>query len=114
MFYELPKLSLAKKCFMRVMVDQLDIDLRSRNGVITLQSLTFNQLCAPDYKPMLKYAWEKYFDDYVCNYLTVKDICFKNLPIDCNLCTASSFIRCSHCKIILCFSCFFSTPHLHF
>jgi hypothetical protein len=105
---------LAKKCFMRVMIDQMDIDLRSRVGVVTLQSLIFNQLCAPDFKPMLKQAWKQYFDDGECEYLTVKDICFKDLPNSCDLCRLSSFIKCSHCRLILCFPCFFSTPHLHF
>lgn len=108
---------LGKRCYLRVLLDDLkDIDLRNRHGIITLQSLIFNQLCAPVFQPMLKQAWKQYFDDVDCDYPTVKDICFKNLPPICdsfNLCNGFSFIRCSHCQMILCFSCFFSNPHLH-
>jgi hypothetical protein len=60
--------------------------------VITLQSLIFNQLSAPDFKSMLKQAWKQYFGDPECNYPTVKDICFKDLPSNCASCPGSSFI----------------------
>jgi hypothetical protein len=103
-----------KRCFMRVLIDDLDIDLRSRVGVITLQSLAFNQLCAKQFCPLLKQGWLQYFNDKQEHYSTVKDVCFRNLPIQCSTCNASSFIRCSHCKSILCFPCFYSSPHTHF
>jgi hypothetical protein len=107
---------LAKRCFLRVTVDKLhQCDLRSRNGAITLQSLIFNQLCATSFKPMLRHAWKQYFDDIDQGFSTVNDICFKSLPSFCdsNNCFVPSFIRCAHCHRVLCFPCFFMSPHLH-
>jgi hypothetical protein len=106
----------AKRCYLRVIIDNLNVDLKSRHGIITLQSLIFNQLCSQLFQPLLKQAWKQYFDDIDENFLKVEDICFKNLPTTCssyNLCNSFSFIRCSHCRVILCFTCFFSSPHLH-
>jgi hypothetical protein len=34
----------AKRCYNRVALDELNYDLRSRNGIIKLQSLIYNQL----------------------------------------------------------------------
>jgi hypothetical protein len=107
---------IGKSAFMRVNLDQMDIDLRSRAGVLTLQSLIFNQLRAPVFKPMLRKSWEQYFDDnYVEDPLTVKDISFKDLPLYCGNddCNHSSFIRCAWCEDILCFRCFFLDIHIH-
>lgn len=105
---------LGKQCYLRIMLDDRDIDLRGRHGIITLQSLIFNQLSAPAFQPMLIQAWKQYFDDIDGDYPTVKDVCFSDLPPICHSCDGYSFIRCNHCQMILCFSCFFSKPHLHF
>ena len=43
--------------YQRIALDELDVDLKSRDSIIKLQSLVHNQLSSPVFKPMISYAW---------------------------------------------------------
>jgi hypothetical protein len=107
----------AKRCYNRVALDELNYDLRSRNGVIKLQSLIYNQLASNVFAPMWKYAWIKagYFSENYETFQTVDQICFDNINFTCSLCEESSFLRCAfvHCKRVLCFHHFYESYHYH-
>ena len=72
---------LYQRCFDRVAIDQLPIDLRSRDSILKLHSLLHNQLSSKRFIPMICYAW------FACGYAVqdpdqfenVRDACF---PID--------------------------------
>ena len=54
---------LTKRIYHRVSVVELDVDLRSRDAIIELQSLVHNQLSCSLFKPMISYAWS------TCGYI---------------------------------------------
>jgi len=78
-----------------VALDELNYDLRSRNGIIKLQSLIYNQLTSAIFKPMWKYTWIKagYCSENYETFQTVDEICFHNMNLTCSLCEESSFIK---------------------
>ena len=47
----------------RVSLDELNIDLRSRDAIIKLQSLVHNQMKSSVLKPMISHAWS------ACGYI---------------------------------------------
>jgi hypothetical protein len=109
---------LYQRCFDRVAIDQLRIDLRSRDSILKLHSLIHNQLSSDRFSLMIKYAW------YSCGYIkqkpgqfqNVRDICFSFVVDTCSVagCNEGSFITCSWCDEVLCFHHFFVMDHKHF
>ncbi len=108
---------LAKRMYHRVSLDELDIDLRSRDAIIKLQSLVHNQLTSSLFKPMISYAWSScgYIPKQYPNFAGVIQICFSFNTNTCsrNDCDQGAFICCSHCRQILCFEHFFVLYHFH-
>ena len=50
---------IAHRVYDRVILDDINIHLAERNNVIHLHSLIHNQLSAPIFVPMIRYAWFK-------------------------------------------------------
>ena len=101
----------------RLALDEIDIDISSRNNILKMHSLIHNQLTAREFSSMTKYSW--YSSDYLLDdpgpFQNVQHICFS---FDDDLCSFSecndfAFICCSHCNRILCFSHYFVLDHKH-
>jgi hypothetical protein len=109
---------LYQRCFDRVAIDQLPIDLRTRDSILKLQSLIHNQLSSKRFIPMIRYAW------FSCGYAVqdpgqfenVRDVCFSFDKDICSIvgCGDQTFICCSWCEDVLCFRHFFVEDHKHF
>lgn len=91
--------------------DELLSDVTSREGILNLQSLVWNQLSSPAYEQMLRWIWHNTDPDYprtasgqVIKPPLVSQIQFKFNVTDCQVgsCTNHAFIRCSHCGKLLC------------
>lgn len=108
---------MAKRCYHRVSIDQLNIGLRNRDSVIKLQSLVYNQLSSPIFRPMISFAWSKcgYIPRQHSNFSNVIELCFSFEDNNCPIkhCQESPFINCSHCRQLLCFEHFFLAYHFH-
>ena len=106
---------IAHRVYDLVILDDINIHLAERNNVIRLHSLIHNQLSAPIFVPMIRYAWFKsgYVDANPGQFQTVVDVCFKFHQGHCDTegCDSFSFIRCSYCDEILCFNYFFINFH---
>jgi len=95
-------------------------EITTRNNIIKLQSLLHNQLSAPIFKPMIRYCWfSSGLSDEKPLFLSVKEACFlfeQNESATCftGNCDQLRFVKCAHCRVILCFSCFFHQYHMHF
>ena len=107
----------AHRVYDRVILDDINIHLAERNNVIRLHSLIHNQMSAPTFVPMIRYAWFKsgYVDASPGQFQTVVDVCFKFHQGHCDMegCNSFSFTRCSYCDKILCFNHFFINFHTH-
>lgn len=110
------------KKIIRTMYDHVrlydyDVNLAQRNSIIKMNSLAYNQLSSKVFKPMIQYAWFR--SGYLINdpgdFKNVKSVCFdfKNYSCDVDRCDESTFIRCSWCQKVLCFSHFFIDYHFH-
>ena len=101
----------------RVSLDELDLDLRSRDAIIKLQSLAHNQLSSSLFKQMISYAWSTcgYISKQYSNFSIAIEVCFSFDADSCfnNNCEESAFICCSHCQRILCFEHFLTAYHFH-
>lgn len=88
-------------------------EIDTREDAIKIHSLILHQLSAPIFKKMILYAWyaSKLLDDKPL-FLNVNDVCFPLtiLKKSC-ACKDISFIQCAHCKLILCFKCFYDNYH---
>ena len=108
---------LTKRIYHRVSLDELDVDLRSRDSIIKLQSLVHNQLSSSIFKPMISNAWSTcgYIPKQYPNFSNVIEICFSFEMSSCSerSCDESVFICCSHCRRALCFEHFFVKYHFH-
>jgi hypothetical protein len=107
----------ARKMYNHVLLEDLNIELHLRNSIIKMQSLIFNQLQSPLFYPMLRYSWHKsgYTEERPEKFDTVKEICFEFGLSHCyeSNCKEISFINCSICRKILCFTHFFVFYHIH-
>jgi len=104
-----------RKIFDRVNLDEVDLDLHTRQNVIKMHSLIYNQLQAPVFNALGQYAW------FSCTYLkervqfqSVNDKCFNADYDKCeqDRCTDESFMQCAHCNLYLCLN--HSLVQLHF
>lgn len=109
---------LYQRCFDRVAIDQLNIDLRSRDNVLKLHSLIHNQLCSGRFSLMIEYAWYSsgYTKQKPEQFQNVRNVCFSFQTDSCSItdCNEGSFIACSWCDEVLCFHHFFVADHKHF
>lgn len=84
--------------------------LSVRANLLTVLDLTYNQFKAPMYNPFLQYSWYKagYFSEHPPEFSTPTEFCLncKNYNRcerdDCN--QSFCFMRCSYCKLHLCFT----------
>jgi Tc5 transposase C-terminal domain/DDE superfamily endonuclease len=108
---------LTRRIYHRVSLDELNIDLRSRDAIIKLQSLVHNQLSSSIFKPMISHAWSTcgYIPKQHPNFSNVIEVCFSFEETYCSNrnCDESAFICCSHYRQILCFEHFFVVYHFH-
>lgn len=92
-----------------------DIDTGSRNDTLKIQCLTHFTLSAPVFKNMIRYSWIKsglvdidkhYFEN-------VRDVCFNFKETECMHmeCAEKAFVKCSWCRLVICFDCFFNKVH---
>ncbi|XP_048509261.1 uncharacterized protein LOC125500394 [Athalia rosae] len=88
-------------------------EITSRRDAIKIHSLVHNQLRAPAFEKMIRYAWfaaKLSLDREVFN--NVNDIVF---PDDVHTqkcdCGKSAFARCSWCREYLCFECYYDRYH---
>ena len=111
--------NIARRIQNRVNLDNIDIDMKHRNNIITLHSLIHNQISAPIFQPMIKYSWYKagYISQHPGRFVNVNQVCFSiaetSCSINCSQCSEGVFIRCSWCKLTLCFQHFFIDYHYH-
>ncbi len=101
----------------RVMLDELDIDIKNRLIIIKLFSLLWDQLNSIKFKNMVKYSWySSGYLDHKINFENMREVCFKSDSIDCdvNECDECFFIKCSHCEKNLCIEHFFNQYHVHY
>ena len=98
------------------MLLDLEVNLRARNTILKLQSLTHNQFSSPRFRNVFKYAWYK--SGYLRNkpeeeFETPVEFCFKKqLKPTCDICGATAIITCAWCKKSLCINHFFHEHHL--
>ena len=86
-----------------------------------LHCVIYNQFCAPIFKPMLRYAWQKsgYVSERVPCVETFQNVLEVNFTFQdeqcCNDdCETMCFILCAHCRKPLCFKHSFTMGHTHF
>jgi len=108
---------IARRLYDRILLDDMDTDVTERNNILKLQSLTHNQLSAPVFTAMIKYAWFKagYLDVHPGRFKTVTEVCFGFNDLQCHMhnCSSCSFIQCSYCGSVLCIEHFFNNYHFH-
>lgn len=95
------------------------LNMTLRINIIIMHSFIFDQLQAPSFTNMLKYPWQKigYVEKNISSFKNVNEICFDNVKDKCEVlnCKETAFLKCSHCKLLLCIQHVFGnkSPHLH-
>lgn len=99
-----------------VILQERNVNLHSRNGIIKLQSLTYNQLSSPRFKNLFRYAWFK------SGYVEMQPGEIQN-PVDSyyfknekhvfkyNICGMAAFMSCAWCGEYFCFKHFYEENH---
>lgn len=88
-------------------------EIASREDAIKIHSLVHNQLSAPIFSPMIKYAWyaSKLIEERPF-FLNVNTVCFSVTLLKRNCaCGNVSFIKCAWCEVKICFTCFYDKYH---
>lgn len=97
-------------------------DITSREGVLNLMSLIYNQLQSPAYHDLWKFAWrntDPYWSESelsVSPPSNVNSIQFgSELDVQCQVenCTNPAVVRCSHCGESICLNHFLERTHFH-
>ncbi len=110
------------KYFVRQMHDHvhlydLDVNLAQRNNIIKMNSLAYNQMTSPKFKPMDHYVWYQsgYLEDNPGPFQNTKELCFSFGDHRCSesQCKVMPFVKCSFCVEVLCFPRFFDCYHKH-
>lgn len=99
-----------------VLHQQIGIDLQQRNTIIKLHSLIFNQFQSPIFYDMFKFAWRMGgFDVENEPFKSLRELLFEFDDYECSerRCGNFPFIKCSHCRNVKCFECFFTNYHHH-
>jgi hypothetical protein len=102
-----------------VLLHEINFVIHHRRSQIIIQSFAHNQLCAPIYNNMIKYAWFKsgYKNIDYEKFETIKDACFSNIYgkyCAAEQCCQNAFIKCSWCREYRCFKhCFIDDFHYH-
>lgn len=91
-----------------------DIDLTTREAIIQIHHLAFNQFSSPTFDEMRQYAFQKALiknTDPV--YRSVKQVCFHITKDTCANCSTLPFIVCAWCWKHICFKEFYIKKHYH-
>lgn len=78
----------SKYIFNFVVIQNIDINLKSRNNIITMWSLILNQFNSNKFTDLFKYVWYKpgLLISKASRYLSVNEILFKNFHTNCYEC----------------------------
>ena len=97
----------------KIIIDNLDVNIKDRNNIIKMHSLIQNQLSSPKFHKMIQYAWYKcgYLSEHPGKFQNFKEICFNSALTKCYLCEIFGFIICSCCKKSMCLTHFFINYH---
>lgn len=99
-----------------VLNEDIDVNMFSRDEIITLQSLIHNQFCNEKFRTFRIESWKRsgYIDTNE-PFVNPVDYCF-NLTGECytDNCDGYPMIKCSYCDKELCFQHFFLDEHTHF
>lgn len=95
--------------------------LTTREGVLNMHSLVWNQLSSPAYTDMLRWCWHKTDPDYSAiephntQPAMVRKIEFGFAASECQVgaCSSHAFIRCSHCGKLMCLEHFLERTCFH-
>ena len=87
--------------------------MQLRQDTIQIQSIASHQLSSSIFCNMILHAW---YASKLCNeryiFINVNEVCF---PVDIlktpSSCTKSSYVCCSRCRNIFCFSCLYDNYH---
>lgn len=98
------------------MLEGHEIVFHQRNNIIYLNSHAHTEFSCPRYQAMISYAWYApgYIDEHPPDYDTPAQFCFKFNGEKCMIrrCRNYMFLRCSWCRIELCFDHYFK-KHLN-
>lgn len=101
--------------------DGLVPNVTSREGILNMQSLIWNQFGAQSYRSMIRWCWHKTdteFDESEFEgspLMKVREIQFGFQPKTCEVdeCNEHGFIRCAHCGKIMCLAHFLERECFH-
>lgn len=102
--------------------NDLGANVTSRDGILNMQSLMYDQMSSLEYEDMLRYAWHKtdpVFDRSEMAHETPDALMDVNFKFDrrsiCEVegCQHNAFIRCSHCGKKLCIKHFLDRVCFH-
>lgn len=100
-----------------IILEEIDCIIGIRENIVKLICLSFNQLSAEVFVPLLKFSWKKagLLKMEKQKFSAPKDVLFKKRHLYCDMigCQKISLIRCGHCFESLCFSHFFEANHIH-
>jgi hypothetical protein len=100
-----------------ISLDNILIELHTRDNSVKLQSLIYNQFTSPRFTQFLKYSWAKkgYIEENFGKFNHLVKISFysANYPMHCSQCFASILLKCAWCNIHLYFDHFFGAFHFH-
>jgi hypothetical protein len=89
----------------------VDYKMFQRDHILKLQSLMYNQAKSPRFKNCYNYAWAKSgYCKRPGRFEGFREYALTKL-IDCSKCQSHSVIRCTFCKICLCFVHFYDDYH---
>ncbi|CAF3032526.1 unnamed protein product [Rotaria sp. Silwood2] len=118
-YYNRQMKNFIKRLYNHVSLDEIPINLYERNNIIKLVSLVHNQLSAPVFNKMIRYAWFAcgYTKDDPSPFENINDVCFphETTHVECEVhrCQDSVFLTCAHCSKKYCFEHFFVDYHYH-
>ena len=97
-----------------IFVNGEPVEVRHRDVVLKLYSLTYRQFCSPRFGNLITEAWHKSgYTDHHVKYVTPAEFCFESLAGSCchEDCQNSVLLVCGWCKGRLCFNHFFVALH---
>jgi hypothetical protein len=99
-----------------ITIENIDCIVSKRENLVKLIAMTYNQLDAPIFYPLIQAAWAKagllQLEDH--HYENPRDVCFKTSgTCESENCDNYTMIKCAHCETNLCYQHFFIETHLH-
>lgn len=116
------------KYFVRRLTQQLAHENRtgeitSREGILNMQSLVWNQFSAASYRDLIRFSWRKLDRSFSASELTTRGKPRRTKQIQFNFgpgalceeegCTRPAFVKCAHCGKFLCTAHFLNRTCFH-